>query len=203
MNNYVLYLIIASVTIASPGPGVLLTVSNSLRHGFSGAIRSILGVAAGILIVAVVSATGLGLMLAASAMAFSVIKYIGAAYLVWLGIKLWRSPAGVLGPDMPENESRGGRFVEGISITLLNPKAIFFFMSLFPQFIDHSAAYAGQFALLSLSYCVLVVIIHSVYALGAKSIRGWVATPRGNSIVKKVAGGAFMAFGAALATSGR
>ena len=92
MENYLLFTLIATVTILSPGPGVLLTLTNSIRYGFFGAIGGIVGIAFGTFIVAGLSATSVGVILATSAMAFTVMKFIGAAYLIYLGVKLWQSP---------------------------------------------------------------------------------------------------------------
>ena len=92
METYLLFVIIAAITVLSPGPGVILTLSNAIRFGFSGAVGGILGIAVGTLIVAIISATGVGVILATSVMIFTIMKYIGAAYLIYLGIKLWRSP---------------------------------------------------------------------------------------------------------------
>ena len=142
MEQYLLYLLIVTITVASPGPGVILTLSNSIRYGIKPTLAGAFGIALGILIIAVVSATSLGVLLSTSAIAFTVLKYVGAAYLVYLGIKLWRSPAIKLSGDtekeaLPEDPQYAYRFKEGFFVSLLNPKAIFFFMSLFPQFINH------------------------------------------------------------------
>lgn len=91
MNSYGLFLVFATLTILSPGPGVLLTLSNAARHGWTGAVPGILGIALGASIVAAISATSVGLLLSASAHAFTALKYAGAAYLLYLGYKSWRS----------------------------------------------------------------------------------------------------------------
>ncbi len=93
MEQYLLYVLIALVTVASPGPGVILTLSNAIRYGVKPAMLGVLGIALGIFIISVISATSLGVLLATSAFAFTLLKYVGAVYLVYLGIKLWRSPA--------------------------------------------------------------------------------------------------------------
>jgi len=160
MQAYYLFLLIAIVTILSPGPGVLLTLTNAIRYGVSGAAGGIFGIAFGTFIIAGISATGVGVILATSALAFSVMKYIGAAYLIYLGIKLWRSPAVKLAPDMVTRKDRKKQFMEGLTIQVTNPKAVFFFMSIFPQFIDFSSAYTAQFALLAITYSSLNLIIH-------------------------------------------
>jgi threonine/homoserine/homoserine lactone efflux protein len=179
-----------------------MTLTNALRHGFRGTFGGILGISAGALAVATLSATGLGVLLATSAAAFTVMKYVGAAYLVYLGIRLWRSPATpiVAGPAAPTGFGR--RFVEGLSLQLTNPKAIFF-LSVFPQFLDHARPMAPQFAVLVLTYSSLVVLIHSGYALSAQRARSWLGSERGGRTMNRVGGATFVFFGAALATAKR
>jgi threonine/homoserine/homoserine lactone efflux protein len=207
MENYLLFVLIAIITVLSPGPGVILTLTNAIRYGVSGTAGGILGIAFGTFIVAAISATSLGLILATSAIAFSVMKYIGAAYLIYLGVKLWRSPAVKMDVTKtstkasPKNIKR--RFIEGLSLQLTNPKAVFFFMSIFPQFIDYSTAYTQQFVLLVVTYSLLVVVIHLLYAYLARSARTWLSSDKGGRIVNRLGGGTFMCFGVGLASASR
>ncbi len=203
MRLYLLFLLVATATVLSPGPGVVMTLTNALRYGLRGTFGGILGVASGALLVAALSATSLGVLLAASATAFTVIKYVGAAYLVYLGVRLWRAAPLVLGAAKAHEAGFGKRFLEGISLQLTNPKAIFFFLSVFPQFIDNGRPYALQFAILVLTYAALVVLIHSGYALCARRAQGWLSSARGGQLVNRGAGATFILFGAALAVSKR
>ena len=168
--------------------------------GYLGA-GTVLGIAGGAFIVAAISATGLGLILAASALAFTIMKYIGAAYLLYLGIKMWRTPPMTTKEQGVVKPSRGKRFLEGITLQLSNPKVIFFFLSLFPQFIDGSKPYAAQFFTLVLTYCALIIVIHLAYAMTAHKVKAWLSTPRGSRIFNRVGAGAFIFFGLAMATS--
>lgn len=209
MDQYFVYLVIVAVTVASPGPGVILTLSNAIRYGVKSALSGVLGIALGIFIIAMLSASSVGLLLASSAVAFSILKYIGAAYLIYLGIKLWRSPAisfikeeGDGDNDKEEKKHEYGlRFKEGFLITLLNPKPIFFFMSLFPQFISHQQSYYFQFMILTLTFCSMILIVHSVYAFLANSIKVWLSSPKGSKAVNRVGGSVFVLFGFGLATT--
>ena len=208
MGQYIVYLLIVAVTVASPGPGVILTLSNAIRFGVKPALFGVLGIALGILIIAIISASSLGVLLATSAVAFTVLKYIGAAYLIYLGIKLWRSaPISFQKEEAAESENQlikqqyGLRFKEGFLITLLNPKPIFFFMSLFPQFINHQQSYYFQFTVLTLTFCSMILIVHSLYAFAANSIRGWLLSPKGSKAVNRVGGGVFVLFGVGLAST--
>lgn len=203
MKLYLLFLFMAAVTVLSPGPGVVMTLTNALRYGIRGTFGGILGIAFGALIVAAISATSLGVLLVTSALAFTVLKFIGAGYLFYLGIRLWRAPPFTFAEQSAHAASFGRRFIEGLSLQLTNPKAIFFFLSVFPQFIDPQKDYSIQFATLVLTYSTLVVIIHSMYALFARRAKGWLMSRRGGRIMNRTAGVTFVFFGAALATAKR
>ena len=208
MEQYLLYLLITAITVASPGPGVILTLSNAIRYGIRQAVAGFLGIALGIFIVSLISATSLGVILATSALAFTILKFIGAAYLIYLGIKLWRSPPISLDESIESGDSEKQinnvvRFKEGLLITLLNPKPIFFFMSLFPQFINHEQSYLFQFSLLTLTFCGLIILVHSVYTLAAHAIKDWLLSPKGAKTVNRVGGSVFVLFGVGLASSHR
>lgn len=203
MKLYPLFLVMATATVFSPGPGVVMTITNSLRHGFRSAFGGIVGVAVGALVVAAISATSVGLVLAASALAFTVLKFAGAAYLIYLGVRLWRSPALTITEQPTSEAGFRRRFLEGLALQLTNPKAIFFFLSVFPQFIDPQLDYSAQFIVLVCSYSALVIIIHCIYALFAQRAKGWLTSPRGGRIVNRAGAATLMLFGAALATAKR
>lgn len=93
MQLYAMFFFMATLTVLTPGPGVVMTLTNTLRYGLRRAAGGILGIAAGTLLVATLSATGLGILLATSAVAFTLMKLLGAAYLIYLGLRLWHSPA--------------------------------------------------------------------------------------------------------------
>lgn len=201
MDNYFLYIAVAAATIASPGPGVVLSISNSIKYGFLGALSGILGVASGVLCVAIISATSLAVILSSSALAFTVLKYIGAAYLIYLGIKMWRSTSKFESNNESGLKSNKQKFLEGFLITLLNPKPVFFFMALFPQFINPGESYLMQFVLLAVTFSVLVLVIHSGYAFFAKAAKSKLSTPRGSKLLSRVSGSFYLFFGVGLASS--
>ncbi len=199
MDNFLLFIVIASLTIASPGPGVILTISNSIKHGFSGALSGVFGIALGMLAIAIISATSLSVLLATSAVAFTALKVIGAIYLFYLGIKMWRSNSKVDIKDTAE-KSNAKRFVEAFGITVLNPKPIIFFMSLLPQFVQ-TTANTAEFSLLAVTFSVLVVIIHCVYAAIATLSSEKLRSEKASKYIAKVSGSIFMAFGISLAST--
>ena len=121
-------------------------------------------------------------------------------------VKLWRTPAisledAVNTENMPKEISYWLRFKEGFFVSLLNPKAIFFFMSLFPQFINHDHSYLLQFTYLTFTFCFVIIVVHTVYALGANSIKSWLSSAKGSKIVNRTSGSVFVLFGLGLATS--
>ena len=208
MEQYLLYFMITAITVASPGPGVILTLSNAIRHGVKPALSGVVGIALGILIIAIISASSLGVLLATSALAFTLLKFVGAAYLIYLGVKLWRAPVIQLDDVKTDKAERQNsdyfaRFKEGFLVSLLNPKPIFFFMSLFPQFINHEQSYLLQFSYLTLTFCGLILVVHTVYTLAANSIKGWLLSPKGSKMVNRTGGSVFILFGFGLATSQR
>jgi len=203
MENYLLFILIASITILSPGPGVILTLTNAISYGVRSAIGGILGIAFGTFIVAGISATSLGVILATSSVAFTVMKYIGAAYLIYLGIKLWNSPVKTIEEKNNNKKAKKLLFLEGLTMQLTNPKAVFFFMSIFPQFVDFTKDYNNQFVIFVITYSSLVVLIHFIYAYLAKSSRKWLSSPKGGKAVNRFGGGTFVFFGIGLASASK
>lgn len=213
MESYFLFLIVATLTVLSPGPGVILTITNAIRYSYRGAIGGILGIAAGTLIVAGVSATSLGLLLATSTAAFTILKFIGAIYLVYLGIKLWRAPPTQI--DVHDSNTKvditiqltsqliARQFMSGITMQLTNPKAGFFFLSILPQFVNYQSDSIKQFAFLVITYSTLVIAIHLVYAYIASQARHWLSTEKGGKIVNRLSGTTFLGFGIGLVLTQR
>ncbi len=203
MKLYPVFLLMAFVTVLIPGPGVVMTLTNSLRYGFRGTFGGILGIAFGAFVVAAISSTSLGIILATSALAFTILKFMGAAYLIYLGIRFWRAPPFQFADQPTHRASFGKRFIEGLSLQLTNPKAIFFFLSVLPQFIDPAGSYVFQFSALVLTYSALVVLVHSIYAIGAGRAKHWLTSERGSRAIRRAGGATFVFFGAALATAKR
>lgn len=203
MENYFVYISVAMATILLPGPAVMLTISNSIQRGLSKSFAGVLGIALAILLVAFVSATSLGIVLATSALAFNVIKIAGAAYLIYLGIKMFFKKVTNEAVIKKQETSHIKCFIEGFLVSVSNPKAVIFFMSIFPQFIDMSKEYVPQFFLLAATFSVLVVVIHTMYAVFSSFARSKLSSKNANSILNKVSGGVFIGFGIGLAASSK
>jgi homoserine/homoserine lactone efflux protein len=203
MKLYSIYLVLAIITVLSPGPGVVMTLTNSLHYGLKGAFGGILGISLGALVIAALSATSVGVLLGNSPLAFTILKFIGAGYLAYLGIRLWRAPASHF--VMPERHQKGFRrtFFAGMTLQFTNPKAIFFFLSVLPQFVDRARGVAAQLCLLAMTYSLLIIVVHSLYALGAQRTRPWIASEKGAGIINRLGGTVFVLFGMLLAVSSR
>lgn len=203
MDNYLLYVAVATATILLPGPAVMLTINNSIQRGLLMAIAGILGIALAILVVAIISATSLGIILASSVIAFTVVKLIGAVYLIYLGVKMWRTKISINSQKVHQERSHLKCFIEGFLVSISNPKAIIFFMSIFPQFIDLSKEYKPQFILLAVTFSLLVIAIHAIYAIFSSFAKSKLSSGGIGSMLNKVSGGVFVGFGIGLAASSK
>lgn len=196
-DQYLFYILVSSLTIASPGPGVVLTVSNSIKYGFSYSILGILGISFGMLFIAILAGSGLGALLLASPKVFTIIKYLGAFYLAYLAWKLWNSRGIGFKEDSfysKEGLSPKNRFKEAFVLTLSNPKPIIFFTALFPQFITTSSSYIQQFLILSSIFCILIIIIHLIYSFFSNYIGKILSKNNKSILINKISSVCFMIF---------
>lgn len=203
MDNYIIYIGVAMATIFLPGPAVMLTINNAIQRGLLRSFAGILGIALAILLVAIISASSLGIILATSAVAFTAVKFIGAIYLIYLGIKMWRTKIAIDTFAEHQEDSVLKCFIEGFLVSISNPKAVIFFMSIFPQFINVSQEYKPQFVLLSVTFSILVIVIHTIYALFSSFAKLKLSSSKGKSVLGKVSGGVFVGFGVGLAMSSK
>jgi homoserine/homoserine lactone efflux protein len=201
LNAFVLFAGLAAINIVTPGPGVMLTLTNAIKSSWGEALAGICGIASGTFLVATASIIGVGALLLASSTAFMVMKYAGACYLIYLGVKLWRAPAKPFVELETTRASLGMRFAEGFVLQVSNPNAILFFLALFPQFLDGHAGELEWPAMLVSGYAVLVIGIHSLYATAARQTRSWFNSATGGRFVNRISGGAFILSGLALASA--
>jgi homoserine/homoserine lactone efflux protein len=196
--TYLLATIILSIT---PGPGVFSSISSGLHHGFRLGIWNGIGMQAANVIMVIVVSLGLGAVLLASETLFTVVKWGGVAYLVYLGIVTWRTPARGFTDDRDDHETTArGVFMRGFWVNATNPKGIIFFAAILPQFIDVARPQLMQYTILAATTFAVDVVIMGVYtALAAKVLR----VMRDQSKlrwVNRTLGGAFIAAGVALAS---
>jgi len=169
---WITFICAATILLAIPGPTILLVLSQAIAHGRKSAVPLVAGVVLGDLTAMTLSLLGLGALLSASAALFTIMKWIGAGYLVYLGVKLWRSRSddeefSVTAPV----RSRGSLFKSSFIVTALNPKSIAFFVAFLPQFINPQEQPQPQFLILGVTFLLLAGINASLYAVFAGRVR--------------------------------
>jgi threonine/homoserine/homoserine lactone efflux protein len=199
-TTFALFAVACLAFLAIPGPSVFYIVTRSLVQGRRAGVTSMLGVQAGGLVHVVAAAFGVSALIASSAAAFTVVKYAGAAYLVFLGVRK------LLGrethePDMVSDRSSTARlFGHGVVVNVLNPKTALFFLAFLPQFVDPAAGpVAPQMLVLGLLLVSLGVLSDGTYALLAAGIGKRLQTRRR---LERISGGVFVALGLAAAFAG-
>jgi threonine/homoserine/homoserine lactone efflux protein len=170
-----------------PGPVVTLLIGNGLRHGTRAALINIAGVQAGLLIVIGIVAIGLTSLMATMGYWFDWLRLAGAAYLVWLGIKLIRAPAEGISAEEAPPPPRGGFFLQGLLVLLSNPKLLIFFGAFLPQFMDMSRDHVSQVTLLGLTFMVIAGLTDGIYALLAGRARKFFSARR-TRLVSRISG---------------
>jgi threonine/homoserine/homoserine lactone efflux protein len=196
LDTWLAFLATTAVMLAIPGPTILLVVGQSLGAGRRAALPLVAGVALGDLTAMTLSIAGLGALLAASATLFSVLKFAGAAYLVWLGLRLWRAP--VEAEALPPLSARRA-FRDAYVVTALNPKSIAFFVAFVPLFLDPSRPFPAQAAVLVASFVTLAAANAAIYALLAARLSGLVRRPGARRAFNRGGGALLMGAGAATA----
>jgi threonine/homoserine/homoserine lactone efflux protein len=190
------YVIATTILCTIPGPTVLLVVGYALSSGRGSAWWTVPGVTLGNVVAMAASLTGLGALLAASADAFTVLKWIGAAYLVYLGVRMWRAD-----PSIGEIEAGGaGRArwsltAHAFAVTALNPKGIAFFIAFLPQFISPAAPVAPQLFILGVTFLAVAMVNAVAYAFLAGGMRARLSQPRLLRAIKRTGGGLLIGAG--------
>ena len=194
------FVLATSALLAVPGPTVMLVVSYALGRGRSAAWATVPGVTLGDFTAMTISLLGAGAILATSATLFTILKFCGAAYLIWLGLKLWRSEAHL--DEVPKANaglSRKSMFWNAWMVTTLNPKGIVFFVAFVPQFVNVSQETLPQFVILEATFLVLAFVDILLWALLASKLRDRFKQPRTLQLANRT-GAAFL-IGAGLLTA--
>ena len=203
LDLWLAFIAASIVLLILPGPTILLVISYALTQGRRVALAMALGVALGDLIAMTASLLGLGALVLASATLFSVLKWVGAAYLVYLGVKLLRSPPASLEFTAPEPRATRAIFGHAALVTALNPKSIAFFIAFVPQFVRIEAPLAPQFATLIFTFVTLAALNALTYALLADRLRARIRRPAVLRCMNRVGGGALVGMGVMTAAIGR
>lgn len=201
-HTWIAFSIAAVIVLVIPGPTIISVVSHSLAHGRRAVIPLVVGVTLGDFTAMSLSLLGVGAILAASATLFSTLKLVGALYLIYLGIKLWRSA-----PEVKESSSTikpsvsNGSLIRSLFLTTtLNPKGLAFFTAFLPQFVTPSEEILPQLLVLGGTFLFFAAINASIYALFAGSMRGRIRNPRARRLLNRCGGTALIGAGLLTAT---
>jgi threonine/homoserine/homoserine lactone efflux protein len=200
-GNWVLYLLAVTGLTLTPGPNGLLALTHGAIYGRRKTLATIFGGSIGFATVIALSMFGIGALLAASVEILTVLKFVGGAYLIWLGISVWRSPVIGTQETAPVKEVRNSHlFRQGALAALTNPKGILFFVAFLPQFIDPEISLVSQFVVMALTFVVIEFVYEYVVASLANTLKP--ALAKFGKRVNQVFGGVFIAIGIALPLRG-
>jgi threonine/homoserine/homoserine lactone efflux protein len=198
LSTYLLYVAAVALLIVTPGPTMLMCMTNSINHGPRRAMTSVAGSVTAVMGVMLLSAMGLGALLAASETAFTIAKVIGAAYLIWLGIRTFRGTSvlhvGARAAGLP----RRSFYLQGLMVGASNPKSVLFFAAFLPQFLEPAAPLAPQFAILAFTFVVLEFVVLTPCALGVARVLPLLRSSTLVRWINRVCGGLFTLMGGLL-----
>ncbi|EGQ7814649.1 LysE family translocator [Vibrio parahaemolyticus] len=204
-DTWIYYTLAILVLTASPGPSSLLCLSKGVSSGFRLALTTALGSLSAITIILTLSFTGLGVVIASSEFVFNIIKWCGAAYLIWLGIQAFRSKQN----DFSKSDSalvstsHVSAYTSGFIVGSSNPKAIIFFTALFPQFIDPTDSLLAQYAIFAGTFVVFELSWLTFYALLGVKTSNWLFEAGRAKLFNRLTGGVFISAGVMLSTANR
>ena len=191
----------------SPGPGAVLSMGHGLSYGLRQTTVTIVGMQVGVVIIFLIAGLGVGAILLASGTAFAVIKGLGAAYLIWLGVQQWRAPVHAASADVTARPlahlTASQRFTRGVLTDVTNPKGIVFMVAVLPQFIQPGQPLATQLAILLATTIAIDVVVMHGYAGLASVLRRYLSSTRAQRLQNRLTGGVLMFMGAAVALMGR
>lgn len=200
-STWLLYATVALIAILSPGPAILLAVTNSVTFGMRRVVFSSLGNICGICIVSTLAMTGLGAVLRTSSLLFCIVKLLGAGYLVYIGMRQWRSKTSIFArrrDAVVPTRTNFQLYSQGVLLAITNPKAILFFTALFPQFVSAKHELLPQFAIMTGTFMTISFCVLMCYAALAQTAGSWFGNDRRATIFNRTTGGAFMLLGAGL-----
>lgn len=206
LQTWWLFVVMTFVVSATPGPNMLLVMSHAARFGMRPALATMAGCMSALMCMVSISAAGVGALLHTFPAVFDALRYLGAAYLAWLGYKLWR--AGV--PEVADPtegaqprplRSAGSFYRQGLAVAASNPKAIVFAAAFFPQFIQPEQPALMQFGILLATFTVIEVSWYLVYALSGHKLSRFLQQSHVMKRFNRVTGGVFVGFAALMAAS--
>ena len=201
LHVWLAYVVTAIVFSLAPGSGTVNSISNGLSYGTRKSLGAIVGLQIGLACHIILVGAGIGALVAQSAMAFTVIKWVGAAYLVWLGIQKWRDKSTLATLSGDDQRSSWALLRSAIVINLTNPKSIVFLVALFPQFINPSQPQLIQFVVLGVTTVVIDAIVMLGYTTLASQMGRFIRSDKVMGKINKVFGSMFVGCGALLAAA--
>ena len=199
LDVWLLFCITELLLCFSPGPAVFYVVSQGMSQGYKSSLAANVGIVTGSSIYFVISATGLGALLLASHNFFLIVKWIGAAYLIWLGFSTIFSKSSNLDVGKANPKQRHKVFQGGLLIELANPKTLIFFMAILPQFLDLNASLAQQILILAVTSAVIEFISLMIYGVLGHSIEKWTQGSNFIHWVDRISGGVLVSIGVSIA----
>jgi threonine/homoserine/homoserine lactone efflux protein len=201
LQTWLLYLLAAIGLSLSPGPNSLLALTHGALHGPRRTLATVAGGALGFTVLIALSMFGIGALLAASAAWLTALKWVGGAYLVWLGVQVWRAPP--IGAELAagrRDQGLGSMFRQGALCAVTNPKGLLFFAAFLPQFVDPTRSLLLQFAVMAATFVGIEIVTEMVLAGAAHRIRPWLQ--RVGRRFNQGCGGVFAVIGLALPLRG-
>jgi homoserine/homoserine lactone efflux protein len=201
LDTWLAFLVAAILISVSPGAGAIACMTTGMRYGYRLGVWNIFGMQVGIALQLAIVGAGLGAVLAASTLAFTVLKWLGVAYLAWLGWRAWTAPAVPVSFDRSEmpRTTAGALFAQGFLVNATNPKATVFFLAVLPPFIDAARPLLPQYATVVATLTAVDLVVMSSYTLFAARFLALLRMPRQVRLLNRVFGGLFMGMAVLLA----
>lgn len=201
LDTWLLYAVATLLLSLTPGPNGLLALNHGARYGARRTLATIAGGVLGFVILIGVAMSGLGALLLASERAFTALRWLGALYLVWLGVGLWRRPAATYRSTLArEGDPRSSStlFAQGFLVALSNPKVILFFTAFLPQFLDPAASLALQFVIMASTFALTELLVEGLLAVSAARVLPWLSTASNARLFDRITGALFVGAGVGL-----
>ncbi len=204
-QSWFLYFTLAVIAAMTPGPAILLITTNATLYGWKKTLFTALGNIFGLFCMGIVTVTGLGVILENSIVVFDVVRYLGAAYLIYLGVQLFvQKNGGIAARNSKAQEnsiSRRKLFFQAFGVAVSNPKAIVFLTALFPQFINIQEPLAIQFFILITTLMVVSFFFLILFSFLTERVKGWLNMSGRDSIIRRISGLFFIGIGILLGAS--
>lgn len=201
LELYLTFIGAVAVLMIIPGPNVALIVANSLAHGARFGLLTVAGTSSAVVIQLALTVDGMTSLLTLLADWFEVLRWLGVAYLVWLGVRAWRAPANDLSDATAQPRHVRTIFLRGFLVGLTNPKTLLFYGAFFPQFVSPSASLQNQLVLLAVTFLAVAIVLDSTWAVAASRLRGALALRA--MLRNRITGGMFIGAGLGLALARR